>query len=82
MARRVDDVARLKRQADKEALCRPRREALQGHRSAIKELSSKLPKGVPTELSGKLGTWAERFERALQSDDRKTAQSLVSVADI
>ena len=81
-ARRADDAARLKRQADKGALGKPQLQALAAHGREIAALARKLPQGVPTELSDQLDTWAERFGRARHSDDKRSAQSLASLADI
>ena len=81
-AKRAEDIARLKAQEEKNTLCKPRREALAAHLAAIKQLSSKLPNGVPTQLKAKLSTWVERLERALKSGDKKSALSLVGAANI
>ena len=66
--------------ADVGQLAKPQQEALDGHRAALKKLVSKLPTGVPPELKQKLGSWAEHHLRAVDSDSRRSAQSLMKLA--
>ena len=79
-AKRAEDMARLRRLADVGQLAKPQQEALDGHRAALKKLVSKLPTGVPPELKQKLGSWAEHHLRAVDSDSRRSAQSLMKLA--
>ena len=81
-ARRASDVVRLNRQAEKGALDAAQLDALKGHSAAISNISSRLPAGVPSDLKTELDNWAEHYERARKSDNRKTILQLTNLADI
>ena len=80
MANRAQDIDRIQNRPKTDSRVQAQQEAIEGHFSAIRNISNKLLKGVPDDLQNQVTTWTKQWLKATANNNTRAASHLTRQA--